>query len=229
MKGSSSREPPSTPAPPQPGSTSCEVLAMRFRDALAGPGLQRSPRSSGARPRSATSAPTPTPHGSPATTSGRRRRGLRPRRRTLRWHLGRPPSGAREHRHAAAREGLLLHRGAPSDGERGRRRRRPDPARDLDDDAVRSLMQLAGDLGLDTLVEAHDAGELERAVIVGAPVIGVNARDLSTFEIDRTSSSRSSRGSPPTGSRSPRVASTRAPRAPPRSSPGPTRSLSARR
>ena len=57
--------------------------------------------------------------------------------------------------------------------------------RDLDDDAVRSLMQLAGDLGLDALVEAHDADELERAVTVGAPVIGVNARDLSTFEIDR--------------------------------------------
>src|SRR6187551_1240376 len=57
--------------------------------------------------------------------------------------------------------------------------------RDLDDDSIRSLMQLARDLGLDTLVEAHDADELERAVIVGAPVIGVNARDLSTFEIDR--------------------------------------------
>ena len=39
--------------------------------------------------------------------------------------------------------------------------------RDLDDDAVRSLMQLAGDLGLDTLVEAHDADELERAVTRG--------------------------------------------------------------
>ena len=57
--------------------------------------------------------------------------------------------------------------------------------RDLDDDAVRSLMRVAGDLGLDTLVEAHDTDELERAVNVGAPVIGVNARDLATFEIDR--------------------------------------------
>ena len=57
--------------------------------------------------------------------------------------------------------------------------------RDLDDDQVRALTRLAGELGLDTLVEAHDADELERAVIVGAPVIGVNARDLSTFEIDR--------------------------------------------
>jgi indole-3-glycerol phosphate synthase len=57
--------------------------------------------------------------------------------------------------------------------------------RDLDDDQVRMLLGLAGELGLDTLVEAHDAGELERAVSHGAPVIGVNARDLSTFEIDR--------------------------------------------
>ena len=57
--------------------------------------------------------------------------------------------------------------------------------RDLDDEATRTLMHVADDLGLDTLVEAHDAGELERAVSIGAPVIGVNARDLSTFEIDR--------------------------------------------
>ena len=43
----------------------------------------------------------------------------------------------------------------------------------------------AAKLGLDTLVEAHDAAELDRATTLGAPVIGVNARDLSTFEIDR--------------------------------------------
>ena len=57
--------------------------------------------------------------------------------------------------------------------------------RDLDDDAVRALTGVATELGLDTLVEAHDAGELERALALSAPVIGVNARDLSTFEIDR--------------------------------------------
>src|SRR5579884_774769 len=57
--------------------------------------------------------------------------------------------------------------------------------RDLDDAAMRELLDAAGELGLDTLVEAHDAGELARADALGAPVVGVNARDLSTFAIDR--------------------------------------------
>ena len=57
--------------------------------------------------------------------------------------------------------------------------------RDLDDATAASLMREAESLGLDTLVEAHDAGELERALQLGAPVVGVNARDLSTFDIDR--------------------------------------------
>jgi len=57
--------------------------------------------------------------------------------------------------------------------------------RDLDDATVRDLMDRAVELELDTLVEAHDADELDRAIALGAPVIGVNARDLSTFAIDR--------------------------------------------
>jgi len=57
--------------------------------------------------------------------------------------------------------------------------------RDLDDGRVALLLDVAGALGLDTLVEAHDAGELERGIALGAPVLGVNARDLSTFAIDR--------------------------------------------
>jgi phosphoribosylanthranilate isomerase len=48
-------------------------------------------------------------------------------------------------------------------------------------------MREAAALGLDTLVEAHDADELDRAARLGAPIVGVNARDLSTFEIDRRS------------------------------------------
>ncbi len=46
-------------------------------------------------------------------------------------------------------------------------------------------MAVARSLGLDTLVEAHDAGELARATALLAPIIGVNARDLSSFAIDR--------------------------------------------
>src|SRR5439155_23170496 len=57
--------------------------------------------------------------------------------------------------------------------------------RDLDDARCSQLMRAAATLGLDTLVEAHDAGELERAVDLGAEVIGINARDLETFRIDR--------------------------------------------
>jgi indole-3-glycerol phosphate synthase len=57
--------------------------------------------------------------------------------------------------------------------------------RDLDDTTVAALLEVARKLGLDTLVEAHDADELARAAKLDAPVIGVNARDLSTFSIDR--------------------------------------------
>ena len=57
--------------------------------------------------------------------------------------------------------------------------------RDLDDATARRLLAAATQLGLETLVEAHDATELARAVALDAPVIGINARDLSTFEIDR--------------------------------------------
>jgi indole-3-glycerol phosphate synthase / phosphoribosylanthranilate isomerase len=57
--------------------------------------------------------------------------------------------------------------------------------RDLDDRACASLLAAAEALGLETLVEAHDGAELDRAVALGAPVIGINARDLTSFEIDR--------------------------------------------
>jgi len=57
--------------------------------------------------------------------------------------------------------------------------------RDLDDEAARRLMGVADDLELDVLVEAHDEDELTRAVALDAPVIGINARDLATFQVDR--------------------------------------------
>ena len=58
--------------------------------------------------------------------------------------------------------------------------------RDLDDTTAAKLMAAAEELDLDTLVEAHDEEELGRATQLGARVIGVNARDLGTFRIDRS-------------------------------------------
>ena len=57
--------------------------------------------------------------------------------------------------------------------------------RDLDDRTARGLMAHAAKIGLETLVEAHDRAELARAVELGADPIGINARDLATFAIDR--------------------------------------------
>lgn len=55
----------------------------------------------------------------------------------------------------------------------------------LDDAALTELHALIIELGMTPLVETHDADEVRRAVDLGAEVIGVNARDLSTFELDR--------------------------------------------
>lgn len=54
----------------------------------------------------------------------------------------------------------------------------------LDDAELGDLVALAGELGMDALVEAHDGDELERALAAGAQVVGINNRDLSTFETD---------------------------------------------
>jgi indole-3-glycerol phosphate synthase len=56
----------------------------------------------------------------------------------------------------------------------------------LDDASAARLMVRARDLGMDPLVEVHDAVELHRAVRLGADPIGINARDLHTHRIDRT-------------------------------------------
>lgn len=54
----------------------------------------------------------------------------------------------------------------------------------LDDDELRSFLALAREIGFDALVEIHDEPELERAMTAGADLVGVNQRDLVTFEVD---------------------------------------------
>ncbi|MEJ2857710.1 MULTISPECIES: indole-3-glycerol phosphate synthase TrpC [unclassified Saccharothrix] len=48
-----------------------------------------------------------------------------------------------------------------------------------------SLLREAGDHGLAVLVEAHTAAEVDAALAAGARIVGVNARDLATFRVDR--------------------------------------------
>ncbi|MFO7690626.1 MAG: indole-3-glycerol phosphate synthase TrpC [Cryobacterium sp.] len=54
----------------------------------------------------------------------------------------------------------------------------------LEQDALQSLHDLIRELGMTALVEAHSADEVGRALDIGASLVGVNARDLSTFEMD---------------------------------------------
>jgi indole-3-glycerol phosphate synthase len=55
----------------------------------------------------------------------------------------------------------------------------------LEQNALVSLIERTRSLGMTALVEVHDVEEVARAVDAGATVIGVNARDLRTLEVDR--------------------------------------------
>ena len=60
----------------------------------------------------------------------------------------------------------------------------------LDDAELADFHQLAREIGLDVLVEIHDEAELERALRVGPDLVGVNQRDLVTFEVDQARARR---------------------------------------
>jgi indole-3-glycerol phosphate synthase len=67
----------------------------------------------------------------------------------------------------------------------------------LSSDELRGLHTLARDLGLAALVEVHDERELEQALAVEADIVGVNQRDLRTFEVDSTRAERLAAAMPP--------------------------------
>jgi len=53
----------------------------------------------------------------------------------------------------------------------------------LDDEQMRELAHTAAEVGVDVLVEVHDRAELERALELSTPLVGINNRDLHTFEM----------------------------------------------
>lgn len=60
----------------------------------------------------------------------------------------------------------------------------------LSDTELRTLYRLTYDLGMQALVEVHDEGELARALAVDAQIIGVNNRNLKTFEVNTQTTAR---------------------------------------
>jgi indole-3-glycerol phosphate synthase len=69
--------------------------------------------------------------------------------------------------------------------------------RALDQVGLRALRECARELGLSVLVEVHTLGELDRALAVEPESVGVNARDLETFQVDLRSVEPVLRGVPP--------------------------------
>ncbi|MGB7424644.1 MAG: indole-3-glycerol phosphate synthase TrpC [Ornithinimicrobium sp.] len=66
----------------------------------------------------------------------------------------------------------------------------------LDDDDLRSLLAVTEAAGMQALVEVHDETEMVRALRCGAQIVGVNARNLKTLQVDRDTFARVARGVP---------------------------------
>ena len=60
----------------------------------------------------------------------------------------------------------------------------------LGDRELRSLHTAAGDLGMQTLVEVHDVAEVDRALEIGARIIGINNRDLTRMKTEKETTAR---------------------------------------
>ncbi len=66
----------------------------------------------------------------------------------------------------------------------------------IEDDLAAGLMTRAAELGMDALVEVHDAAEMARACALGATLVGVNNRDLRTFTVDLANTEALARQAP---------------------------------